>query len=160
MTGPETGPAAGSREPSAPAGPAEAVYGMLAVLLRGAPRDMGLTSVATLSTLQRTGPRRITDLALIEAVSQPSMTVLVAGLVRSGLAERRDEPSDRRVTLVAITPAGVDYLTRRRAASTQVVAQLIDKLPAEQAQALTAAVPALLHLRDLYHEEREPHARG
>ncbi|MGH3416136.1 MAG: MarR family winged helix-turn-helix transcriptional regulator [Actinocrinis sp.] len=148
------------RGPEPAAGhPAEAIYGMLSVLLRGAPRDMGLTSTATLSTLERTGPRRITDLALIEAVSQPSMTVLVAALVRSGLAERRGEPSDKRVTLVAITPAGADYLARRRAAATQAVAQLIDKLPPEQTEALTAAIPALLHLRDLYHEEREPPAR-
>ena len=158
--GPAPGPAP-EHQPAPPPSPdsAGAIYGLLTVLLRGAPRDMGLTSVATLSTLERTGPRRITDLALIEAVSQPSMTVLVAALVRSGLAERSSDPTDKRVTLVNLTPAGADYLARRRAAATQVVAQLIDKLPPDEADVFTAAIPALLHLRDLYHQDREPPTR-
>ena len=38
---------------------------------------MSLTSLSTLATLELTGPRRITDLAANEGVTQPSMTALV-----------------------------------------------------------------------------------
>jgi DNA-binding MarR family transcriptional regulator len=142
------------------ADPAEALYGLLAAVVRGAPRDMGLTSSATLVTLERTGPRRITDLAVAEGVAQPSMTVLVTALERSGFVERHSDPADKRVTLVALTPAGSEYLLKRREAGTQGIAQLISKLPPDEAAALSAAIPALTHLRALHFQEREPTVRG
>ncbi|MET7729608.1 MarR family transcriptional regulator [Streptomyces mirabilis] len=52
---------------------------------RRLPRDMSLTSAATLATLDRTGPRRITDLAAVEGVTQPAMTTLVRVMEESGL---------------------------------------------------------------------------
>src|SRR3982074_3116448 len=107
------------------ADPAEVLYSLLSVVLRGAPRDMGLTSMATLATLERTGPRRITDLAVIEGVTQPSMTVLVTALAGSGCVERHGDPADKRVTLVALTAAGSAYLRARREMGAQAVAQLI-----------------------------------
>ncbi|HEY2288329.1 MAG TPA: MarR family transcriptional regulator, partial [Streptosporangiaceae bacterium] len=99
-----------------PPGAAGALYGLLATLLRRVPRDLSLTSLATLSTLDRTGPRRITDLAVIEGVTQPSMTVLVTALERGGLVARHSDPADGRVTLVALTAEGQRYLRRRRSA--------------------------------------------
>jgi DNA-binding MarR family transcriptional regulator len=139
-----------------PAGSAGALYGLLATLLRRAPRDLSLTSLATLSTLDRTGPRRITDLAVIEGVTQPSMTVLVTSLERGGLVTRHSDPADRRVTLVALTADGLRYLRSRRRAGTDALAQLIRTLPPGEASALAAAVPALRHLRDLDDELRDP----
>ena len=65
-----------------------------------------LTSAATLATLDKTGPRRITDLAVAEGVTQPAMTVLVRVMEESGLVERKKDPSDKRVTLVYLTEAG------------------------------------------------------
>jgi DNA-binding MarR family transcriptional regulator len=140
--------------------PAEALYGLLSAVVRGAPRDMGLTSGGTLATLELTGPRRITDLAVIQGVTQPSMTVLVTALERSGFVERHHDPTDKRVTLVAVTPAGSEYLRTRREVGTQVIAQLISKLPPDEAAALSAAVPALTHLRELHNQERDPGTRA
>jgi DNA-binding MarR family transcriptional regulator len=120
---------------------------------------MSLTSMATLSTLEFTGPRRVTDLAVIQGVTQPSMTALITALERSGLVERHGDASDKRVTLVAMTPAGLEYLRTRREAGRQVMAQLISKLPPEEAATLAAAVPALAHLRALNDQERDPAAR-
>jgi DNA-binding MarR family transcriptional regulator len=142
-----------------PADSAAALYGLLATLLRRASRDLSLTSLATLATLDRTGPRRITDLALIEGVTQPSMTVLVTALERSGLVARQGDPGDGRVTLVALTGDGRAYLASRRSAGADALAQIIDKLPAGEAAALTAAVPALRHLRELDDEQRDPDSR-
>ena len=133
---------------------ATAVDGLVALAIRGGPRDVSLTAAATLATLERGGPCRLTDLAGIEGVAQPSMSTLVTGLERSGLAERRPSPDDGRVVLVAITPAGADYLRARRQARAARLAELIRMLPAGQAAALAAAVPAMTSLRDLEARQR------
>lgn len=116
---------------------------------------MTLTSSATLATLDRTGPRRITDLAAIEGVTQPAMTVLVRVLEESGLVERRGDPSDRRVTLVCLTEAGASYVRARRLAGVQAFERLIDELTDDEVEALVAALPALQRLAELDSQDRE-----
>jgi DNA-binding MarR family transcriptional regulator len=108
-----------------------------------------------LATLDRTGPRRITDLAAIEGVTQPAMTVLVRVMEESGLVERRGDPTDKRVTLVWLTEAGASYVQARRLSGVQSFAQLIHKLTDEEIAALTAALPALQHLAALNSQDRE-----
>ncbi|GAA1972082.1 MarR family winged helix-turn-helix transcriptional regulator [Catenulispora subtropica] len=116
---------------------------------------MSLTSAATLATLDRTGPRRITDLAAIEGVTQPAMTVLVRVMEESGLVERRGDASDKRVTLVHLTEAGATYVQARRQAGVEAFAQLIDNLADDEVEALAAALPALQHLAELESQDRE-----
>jgi DNA-binding MarR family transcriptional regulator len=128
----------------------------MAAAVRSQPRDMSLTSLSTLATLELTGPRRITDLAACEGVMQPSMTALVGTLERSGLVERRSDPSDRRVALVSLTSDGTEYIQARRQAGAEVFAQLIDDLPADEAEALSAAVTAMTHIQRLDEEGRNP----
>ena len=138
----------------------EALYGLVTAAVRGRPREMSLTSLSTLATLDRTGPRRVTDLAVSQGVAQPSMTVLVTALERSRLVERRGDPADRRVALVALTAAGAELLRAQRRAGAEALIQLIGKLPADEAAALVAAIPALRHLRELERERRDPAAGG
>jgi DNA-binding MarR family transcriptional regulator len=132
----------------------EALYGLVILAVRNGPRDISLTAASTLSTLDRTGARRLTDLAMIQGVTQPSMSVLVTGLEQAGLAERRPDPSDKRVVLVALTEAGVGYIRSRRRAGARAFADLIDKLPDDEAAALAAAVPALNRLREMDSDRR------
>lgn len=136
-----------------------ALFGLATAAIRSVPRDISLTSASTLATLDRTGPRRITDLAAAEGVTQPSMTVLVTALERSGLAERRADPADGRVSLVVLTVLGSDYLRARRQAGAAAFAELIDELPPGEAGVLAAAVAALEHLRSL-DEERQDRVTG
>jgi DNA-binding MarR family transcriptional regulator len=126
----------------------------MATAVRSQARDMSLTSLSTLATLELTGPRRITDLAASEGVMQPSMTALVSTLQRSGLVERRSDPSDKRVALVALTSDGTDYIRARRRAGVEVFAHLVDALPAEEAEALLAAITAITHIQRLDEERR------
>jgi DNA-binding MarR family transcriptional regulator len=133
-----------------------ALFGLVAAAVRSQPRDMSLTSLSTLATLELTGPRRITDLAASEGVTQPSMTSLVTALERSGLVKRRNDPSDRRVALVTLTPGGMGYIQQRRQAGVEDFAQLISKLPVDEADALAKAVAALTHLQRLDEDRRSP----
>jgi DNA-binding MarR family transcriptional regulator len=137
-------------------GVATALHGLISAGVRRTPRDTSLTSLSTLATLDRTGPRRITDLAVIEGVTQPSMTVLVRSLERSGLVERRGDPADKRVALIAMTVKGTELLRARRRAGAEAFEQLIQKLSADEVATLIVALPALEHLRSFDNEQREP----
>ncbi|MER7757700.1 MarR family transcriptional regulator [Kitasatospora sp. NPDC097643] len=132
-----------------------ALYGLATRAVRRLPRDLSLTSAATLATLERTGPRRITDLAASEGVTQPAMTVLVKVMEESGLVERRGDPSDKRVTLVCLTEAGTSYVQARRQAGVRAFVGLIDELTDDEVEALVAALPALRHLAVLDSRDRE-----
>jgi DNA-binding MarR family transcriptional regulator len=115
---------------------------------------MSLASLAALSTLDRTGPQRITDLARLEGVAQPSMTALAGILERDGFAVRRRDPSDRRVVLIGLTAAGTDLARRRRRASAHAFAELIGKLAPGETAALLAALPALRQLHEFEEAQR------
>src|SRR5258708_38868692 len=128
----------------------EALYGLVILAGRNGPREISLTAASTLSTLDRTGARRLTDLAMIQGVTQPSMSVLVTGLEQAGLAQRRPDPSGKRVVLVALTAAGSDYMLARRPAGAPPFGGLIDKLPDDEAANLAAAAPPVNPLRELY----------
>jgi DNA-binding MarR family transcriptional regulator len=111
-------------------------------------RQISFSAVATLGTLDSSGPCRLTELAGREGISQPSMTTMVSRLERQGLVERRRDPSDGRIVLVDITGAGQDMLRRRRTERVAFLSSLIGALdPAEQ-RALADAAAALRHMTD------------
>ncbi len=107
------------------------------------PSGLSLTSAATLATLDRSGPCRLTVLAAREGVTQPAMTQLVARLQDSGLADRVPDPSDGRVVLVRITEAGQAMLARRRAVRAERLAGLLARLSPDEQRALAAAMPVI-----------------
>jgi DNA-binding MarR family transcriptional regulator len=124
----------------------EALYTLASSIIRRRSRTLSFTAASTLATLERTGPRRLTDLAVAEQVTQPSMTALVTQLEQLGLAERRRDDGDARVVLVAITRGGRQLIRERRRLGAQVLTESIDKLDEEDAVELNAVLPALLRL--------------
>lgn len=133
----------------------ETLFGLAGVAIRRRDRTLSLTAASTLATLERTGPRRLTDLAVNEEVTQPSMTAVVTQLETLGLAVRRRDPADARVVMVAITRAGRQYRRAMRRAGAAVLTGLIDKLDEREAGALNAALPALLRLTELAAESQD-----
>ncbi|MFC5832630.1 MarR family winged helix-turn-helix transcriptional regulator [Nonomuraea insulae] len=110
------------------------------------PRDLSITSLSTLASLERMGPRRLTELAAMEGVTQPAMTQLVTRLEREALAERLPDPSDGRVVVVAITQHGRAELARRRATQAKRLAELLSELSQADRASIAAALPALERL--------------
>jgi DNA-binding MarR family transcriptional regulator len=127
----------------------DALFGLAVVAIRRRPREISLTSASTMSTLSRTGPLRLTALAAVEGVAQPSMTALVTGLEKAGLVERRPDPADGRFVLVALTDEGREHMRVRRQAGATWFTGLVDQLSEKDIAALSAALPALEHLREL-----------
>src|SRR4051812_11967987 len=106
-------------------------------------RDMSRTAASVLATLRDTGPRRITELAAVEAIAQPTVTTLVARLERDGLVRRAPDPADARAVRVHLTGEGGERLARMRANRAAVVDARLAALTPEERAALERALPAL-----------------
>jgi DNA-binding MarR family transcriptional regulator len=104
---------------------------------------LSMTAAATLASIERLGPQRLTLLAAREGVTQPAMTQLISRLEDAGLVRRDASPDDGRVVLVAITDEGQATLARRRAVRGERLAVIITQLSPGHREALAAALPAL-----------------
>jgi DNA-binding MarR family transcriptional regulator len=122
--------------------------------------EITLTQARTLSTLATRGSHRVTDLALLEQVAQPTMSNLVARLEDHGLVERRPDPLDPKATLISITREGTKQWRSLVALRTNLLASGLALLTASERKSLEAALPALERLVDeLQGTRMAPHAR-
>jgi DNA-binding MarR family transcriptional regulator len=115
--------------------------------------ELSRTEVGLLSTLSD-GPRRITELAELERLKQPTMTLLVQRLEQEGLVSRqRQAADDRRVVLVNLTEAGTVALEDYRAQARATLGAYVAEMPDEQVEALAAATETLADLVTLLQRE-------
>jgi DNA-binding MarR family transcriptional regulator len=114
---------------------------------------LSMTAAATLASIERLGPQRLTVLAAREGVTQPAMTQLISRLEESGLVRREASPEDGRVVLVVITDEGREVLAQRRLVRTGKLAGIIARLAPEHRAALASALPALDALASVPRED-------
>jgi DNA-binding MarR family transcriptional regulator len=89
------------------------------------------------------GPRRITDLAELEGLAQPTTTQLVKRLEEQGLVRRERQRDDQRVVLVWLTDGGRRALEDLRARVHAALRAYLDWMPDARLEALAAATEAL-----------------
>jgi len=148
---PETSPAGKPTPETSPAGDETLAAGVAAGIERligllrwlSPPSGLSLTATATLATLERSGPDRLTALAASEGVTQPAMTQLIARLEGAGLVTRATDPTDGRAVEVRITAEGRALLARRRVYRAERLTGMLAELSPEQQVALAAALPAM-----------------
>jgi DNA-binding MarR family transcriptional regulator len=115
---------------------------------------VSLARARTLGTLQREGPRRLSDLAVAEQVAQPTMSALVARLEEDGLVSRTGDETDGRTVLVSITDAGRTSFVRIRARRSHSFQQALSRLSPEDRDAIAAALPALDRLLESFQDRQ------
>jgi DNA-binding MarR family transcriptional regulator len=100
------------------------------------------TQSAALATIDRRGPLTLGELAEIERVQPPTITVAVHRLEEQGLVEREQDPEDRRVARVQVTKAGRKLLKETRTRKSAYLERRIADLPARDRATLeqTAAI--------------------
>jgi DNA-binding MarR family transcriptional regulator len=105
------------------------------------------TEVGVLRTLAA-GPRRITELAAEEHVTQPAITLLVNRLEERGWLRRIPDPSDGRAVLVSLTSEGAEALERLRAEYRALLHEEMASLDDDEVETLASAVQILDRLID------------
>ncbi len=96
----------------------EELISTAARMVRWAPRDqslhISLAAARLLARLLDNGPSRISDLAMAERCSQPTITNHVKRLEAASLVAREIDPHDGRVCIITLTEPGLAELVRMR----------------------------------------------
>jgi DNA-binding MarR family transcriptional regulator len=124
------------------------------LFLRNTSIGVSRTELGVLRTVAQQ-PQRITDLAALEGVTQPAITLLVNRLQQRGWVTRSTDLSDRRVVLVGLTDSGREAFNRMRAEYRALLHEEMATLNDEQVEMLARAIDVLDQLISRL-QEREP----
>jgi DNA-binding MarR family transcriptional regulator len=104
---------------------------------------LSLSRTKVLRQLQRSGPTRQGVLAVHFGVVPHSITDIVDGLERDGLAERLPDPADRRAKLVALTDKGTAALVVAGAARERLLNHVFGAIDPDEREVLTGLLDRL-----------------
>lgn len=110
--------------------------------LGAAAEDTTLAQYRALVVLASRGPQRMGDLAEALEVTPSTAGRMCDRLVRKELVRRHRARADRRAVLVAITGAGRQVVDNATARRRDLLAEILDRLPAAQQTAVAAAFGA------------------
>ncbi len=110
--------------------------------------SLPMARVELLMALQERQPLRVGELANLLRLAPNTVSGLVQALVEAGLVTRVPDPSDRRVAVVGLTPAGCTELAGWERAHQQRLGHALGGLPAAEQASILAALPALALLVD------------
>lgn len=99
--------------------------------------------LSALSVLAFAGPMSLAELAAAEEVRAPTMSRIVEGLVRDGLATREADPGNRRKVRVAATAEGKARLEAGRERRVSTLAGRLGRLADSEQRALARGVEVL-----------------
>lgn len=107
--------------------------------------DLSRSEASLLARLEG-GPQRITMLADLDGLAQPTVTLLIKRLETGGLVRRQRSFDDGRVVLVSLTPAGREALEVVRSRYRDRMRACLGDLPTDDIAALERAVGAMASL--------------
>ena len=115
------------------------------LLFRQLGSELSRTELGLLRTLSE-GPRRITELAELEGLAQPTTTILIKQLEQQGLVQRERRSEDGRVVLVDLTESGRAALDGYRERISAAIGAYLADTSEQQVDALVAATETLSQL--------------
>lgn len=122
--------------------------------------DVSPSQLATLATIERHGPLPLGELAQRERVQPPTMTRIVGALEDAALVARHADDSDRRVTRIAVTPAGTKYLAKHRSRKDVFLTRRLAELSPAESATLLDALPILERLVSDDQDAHDPAEEG
>jgi DNA-binding MarR family transcriptional regulator len=113
---------------------------------RAVERRTGITNAQLflLQQLAEVDSLSVNDLAARARTQQSTVSIVVARLVRAGLAGKRRSPDDRRIAIVSLTPKGRRLLRHAPAPPISALLRAIGALSERDAHALADGMHALL----------------
>ena len=118
------------------------------LLVRQLGGELSRTEIGLLKTLGG-GSRRITELAEVEGLAQPTTTILIKQLEEKGLVTRTRQSGDGRVVLVTVTESGNVALEEYRGRLRAVLGRYLAEIADDQVEALATATETLVQLVDV-----------
>ena len=111
---------------------------------------LSISHTAVLARLDREGRQTTSELAVSERVRPQSMAQTISELVEDELVTRRQDPHDRRQTLIDLSELGRETLERERARRDGwLAASIAGGLSPEEQEILMQAVPLLERLAEM-----------
>jgi DNA-binding MarR family transcriptional regulator len=107
--------------------------------------DLTGSQLSALARLEREGSGTVSSLARAEGMRPQSMGAIVAALEAAGLVQGRPDPNDGRQTILSLTEACRERVTKKRAARQDWLVRAIAARLSSQEQATVAAAIALLN---------------
>ncbi len=105
--------------------------------------DLTITQLKGLFVLADEGALIVGRMAELLGIGKPAASVLVEGLVQLTLVERAEDPSDRRRTIVRLTPQGEELVSQLQHGERRLVRALLGRLAHDDLAALTQGMRAL-----------------
>ena len=126
-------------------------------MIRWVPKGEGFTislaAARLLARLHDDGPTRISELAVAERCSQPTITNHVKRLESAGLVDRAVDPRDARAWIIRLTDAGEQQLVNLRVSIGKGLEPYLATMSSRDLKALRDGVGAMQRLMAI---ERKP----
>jgi DNA-binding MarR family transcriptional regulator len=118
---------------------------------RAVERTTGITNAQLflLQQLAESESLSVNDLAARARTQQSTVSIVVARLVRAGLAAKGKSREDGRIAVITLTPKGRRLLRHAPTPPTSALLRAVERLSDRQARALSSGVHALLGALDL-----------
>lgn len=105
--------------------------------------ELSPSQTAALATIEKHGPLTPSELANRERVQRPTVTRVMGRLEEAGLITRAADPTDRRCSLVSISPEGRALLAAARSRKDAYLSQRLDALDDDDRATLHRAAAIL-----------------
>jgi len=105
---------------------------------------LSMSQMKVLMLLAVGGERRMSDLAPQLGISLSTLSSLVERLVEADLAQRGEDPRDRRSVLVSLTPEGRALLDRFQELGGEQLRELLSHLSAGELETVNHAIDVLV----------------
>lgn len=126
-----------------------AIYRQLKRKLReqGEQRHLRPAHVPVLLRLHKDGPATVSSLARAEGMRPQSMSAIITALLEAGLVDGSPDPTDRRQTLMSLSPTCQQLLSDGRAATQDwLTTTILKKLSSQEQETLASAITLLARL--------------
>src|SRR6266480_3230112 len=113
-----------------------AIHLLRRLRIRDRETGVGPAQLSALSVLVFGGPKSLAQLAEAEQVKAPTMSRIVAGLVRSKLAHMISDKNDRRAVVISPTSKGIALMQQARVRRVESLARAVNVLDIADIQLL------------------------
>lgn len=103
-------------------------------------------TLSALSSIVKSGPLRLNELAQREGIAAATITRIVADLEVRGFVSREVDKTDRRAFTIEATPEGLGYILQARSARAEIIRRLLDTVDPAELDTVVAALPVLEEL--------------